>query len=191
MVNIINGTDEGDYIVGTAGADSIDAGGAKDVVKAGEGGDYVDGGANRDRLYGEEGNDTMNGGGSDDKVYGGAGEDVLLGGGQNDRVYGGDDSDTIIGGADDDVLYGDNPDGNDDEGWADTFVFDSDDGNDKVFDFESGLDTIDLIDGGSYTLTNDGNNSYLTYGSTTVIFYDEILVDADINVITADVADYL
>lgn len=177
------GTPTANTVVGDANNNVISTGGARDIVHAAGGDDTVFGGANADRLYGDDGNDSMSGGGSDDKLYGGAGNDTLDGGGDNDRVYGGDGNDVIIGGNGDDVLYGDNPDGNDAEGYSDIFRFDSSDGTDKVFDFEHGVDTVELTSGGSYTLTVSGSNSILTYGTTTVTFYDEILTSADIVVV--------
>ena len=165
-------TDFDDYIV---------LGGGNDAVHSLGGNDTVYGGANRDRLYADSGDDALYGEGSNDKLYGGTGDDRLDGGGQNDRLYGGDGNDVIIGGDDDDVLYGDNPaDANDAEGGIDIFVFDDDDGHDKVFDFETGLDTVQLTSGGTYTLIYDGNDSLLTYGNTVVTFYDETLSATDI-----------
>ncbi|MFN4057522.1 MAG: M10 family metallopeptidase C-terminal domain-containing protein [Roseinatronobacter sp.] len=64
------------------------------------------------------------------------------GGAGNDTIYGGDGDDTIIGGAGRDHLYG--------GAGADVFVFESfaDLGNgtarDVIFDFELGIDRIDL-----------------------------------------------
>ncbi|MEJ2408065.1 MAG: calcium-binding protein [Novosphingobium sp.] len=175
----------GTIVIGTADSDVIDSGGGTDAVHAEGGDDTVYGGANRDHLYGENGNDYLNGEGSNDKIYGGVGDDTLVGGGQDDRLYGGDGNDIINGGDDNDVLYGDNPaDGNDNEGGHDIFLFDADDGSDKVFDFEHGIDQVQLTDGGSYSLDYTGShNTVLTYGATTVTFFDEILDSSDIIVI--------
>lgn len=157
------------------------AGGGRDIVKGTDGNDDIAAGANKDRCHGGEGDDHIKGNGSNDKLYGDGGNDTLDGGAQDDRVYGGDGNDIIIGGNGNDVLYGDNAnDGNDHEGWADVFVFDSDDGTDKVFDFEAGIDRVELTEGGTYSLAYSGDNTILTYGSTTVTFYDEILTDSDI-----------
>ncbi|MCJ2188609.1 calcium-binding protein [Novosphingobium beihaiensis] len=176
----------GTIVNGSSDSDVIDSGGGNDAVHAYEGDDTVYGGANRDHLYGEDGNDFLDGEGENDKLYGGAGDDTLVGGGQNDRLYGGDGDDIINGGDDDDVLFGDNPsDGNDNEGGHDIFLFDGDDGNDKVFDFEHGIDKVHLLgDDLSYTLdyTNSGN-TVMTWGATTVTFYDEKLDASDILVV--------
>ncbi|MED5545213.1 MAG: calcium-binding protein, partial [Pseudomonadota bacterium] len=180
---LVEGNEFDNVINGTAGNDELQGGGALDIIKAGAGDDTAKGGANRDKLYGGEGDDTLYGQGSNDKLYGGEGDDYLDGGGQNDRLYGGDGSDTIIGGDGDDVLYGDNPnDDNDNEAFEDFFVFDADDGNDKVFDFESGIDHVVLTEGVAYELSYDlpSGNTFMTYGATTVIFYDTEVLDSDI-----------
>ncbi len=167
--------------IGSDNDDTVNMGGGPDVAHSRGGKDAIKGGANADRLYGEDGDDILLGQGSNDKLIGGSGDDTLDGGGQDDRIYGGDGSDTIIGGDGNDVLYGDNPaDADDAEGWADTFVFDDDDGQDKVFDFETGLDRILLTSGGTYTLAYDGDHSTLRYGGSTVKFYDEIVSSSDI-----------
>lgn len=181
MAIIVGPSNEPAKINGTVDGDQIDAGGRNDVINGNAGADTIDGGAGADRVYGGTDGDMINGGAGRDKVYGEDGDDVVDGGGGHDRVYGGSGSDIIIGNDGNDVLYGDNPnDDNDDEGFADTFVFDDADGNDKCFDFESGIDSIELISGGTYTLVFDGNNSFLTYGSTTVTFFDEEVVASDI-----------
>jgi len=149
------------------------------VKRGGAADDTITGGNNDDRLYGEGGVDQIAGQDGDDKVFGQAGDDSLEGGAGGDRLYGGDGSDLLVGGNGDDVIYGDNPDGNDDEGFADIFVFDSNDGNDKVFDFEAGLDTVVLLDGAEFTLTYKNGNTLLTYGDTLVRFYDEVLTVDD------------
>jgi len=162
----ITGTSSGDNIKGTDGDDIIVAGGGRDNVRAGAGDDIVFGGANRDKIYGQEGDDT------------------LYGNGSNDRLYGGDGSDTIVGGAGDDVLYGDNPnDGGLLEGWSDTFVFGTNDGRDKILDFEQGIDVL-LMEGGSaedVSFAYKAGNTIISYGDTTVLVYDATL---DVNDLT-------
>jgi Ca2+-binding RTX toxin-like protein len=177
----ITGTSAGEVIPGTAGPDVISAGGGLDVVHGYDGDDTITGGANRDRLYGDEGNDIVFGNGSEDKLWGGAGDDTVDGGDDDDRVYGGDGSDIVVGGDGNDVLYGDSPDdGFDAEGFADIFRFDAADGSDKVFDFEHGIDKVELTSGGTYSLAYAGPNTILTYGTTTVTFYDEVLDATDV-----------
>jgi Ca2+-binding RTX toxin-like protein len=96
--------------------------------------DSLTGSAGANVLYGGAGNDTLLGGAGDDTLYGGDGKDALKGGSGDD---------TLIGGAGADVLSGGGGPGHD------TFVYlgvnDSVPGNnDKITDFVSGLDKIDL-----------------------------------------------
>lgn len=178
----IGNTTIGNLVTGTSSSDVITTGGARDAVHAEGGDDVVRSGANQDRVYGQGGNDMIEGQGSNDKLYGGDGNDYLDGGGQDDRLYGGTGDDIIIGGDGNDVLYGDNAgDDNDMEGFADTFVFDANDGSDKVFDFEVGLDKVLLTDSTTYTLEyTKGGNTVMAYGDTIVTFYDSHLTASDI-----------
>lgn len=150
------------------------------VSRGGAADDIIGGGNSGDRLYGGAGLDQIGGREGADKLFGQAGDDALDGGEGDDRLYGGDDADTLFGGDGDDVIFGDNPNGSDAEGFADLFVFDRDDGFDKVFDFESGLDKVVLVDGTEYTLSVKRGTTTLTYGDTVVKFIDEIVTVSDI-----------
>ena len=53
----------------------------------------------------------------------------------------------------------------------DRFVFDPDDGNDTITDFEDGLDLLEVTGGLSFsdvTLTQNGSDLDVSFGSTTV-----------------------
>jgi len=89
-------------------------------------------------LYGGIGNDVLASGLADDLVYGGNGNDRLRGNAGDDSLYGGNGSDTLRGDRGDDVLWGGRN--------ADIFVFRRGDGNDRIADFENGIDRIDLRD---------------------------------------------
>ena len=110
-----------------------------------------------DSLAGNNGGDTMAGDDGNDKVDGGNGNDNLSGGKGADKVMGGAGSDKITGGDAQDQLYG----GTDTA--RDVFIFaavnDSDTGStrDKIIDFTSGIDDIDLkqIDANTATSAND------------------------------------
>jgi Ca2+-binding RTX toxin-like protein len=80
-----------------------------------------------DTLTGTTRGDTINGLGGNDTILGLAGSDKLLGGDGNDVLRGGAGADTLTGGA-----------------GADLFVFEAGGNNDKVTDFVSGVDKIDL-----------------------------------------------
>jgi Ca2+-binding RTX toxin-like protein len=84
----ITGTDEANYLKGTAAAETI---------WGGKGNDSLWGGAGNDDLFGEEGNDVLGGEEGDDCLYGGAGADYLNGGAGNDWLYGGEHSDILYG----------------------------------------------------------------------------------------------
>lgn len=64
----VQGTNFADYILGDAGANSLQGLG------------------NNDRLEGREGNDVLDGGAGDDLMFGGAGNDLLAGGDGNDTI---------------------------------------------------------------------------------------------------------
>ncbi len=97
--------------------------------------DVLSGGNGSDKINGNGGNDTLAGGAGNDTIRGGAGDDVIDGGIGDDIIYGGSGFDDLRGGS-----------------GADTFVFLSTDTPwlplsytaDTIFDFERGLDRIDL-----------------------------------------------
>jgi Ca2+-binding RTX toxin-like protein len=84
-------------LVGTNGADIIDALDGNDIVFANDGADFVNG---------NTGDDTINGGGGDDRLDGGTGKDTIKGDTGRDIIRGEDGDDTLDGGADDDQLFG-------------------------------------------------------------------------------------
>lgn len=90
---LIDGTAQGEQLVGYAGRD------------------LLRGHAGNDTLFGMGGNDQLEGGDGDDYLSGGngmqtgSGADVLIGGDGNDILDGEDGDDTLIGGAGDDHYY--------------------------------------------------------------------------------------
>lgn len=150
----LTGTEGDDEIRGTAGSEQIDGLGGNDELRGRGGDDTVNGGAGDDEVRGEGGNDAVNGGDGNDLARGGTGNDIVSGGAGNDRVkghagndtlFGGDGSDKLDGGIGDDVIDGgagfDRYEGN---AGADTFVFGVDGSLDRIDDFQSGVDLIDL-----------------------------------------------
>lgn len=131
-----------DRLDGGAGNDRLLGGGGNDTLFGGNGNDRLFGGAGRDRLFGGNGNDTLDGGDGNDRLDGGAGRDLMYGGAGNDTLNGGSGRDTLVGGAGADVLTG--------GAGADVFVFarvghiGRGTESDRVTDFESGIDRIDL-----------------------------------------------
>lgn len=109
------------------------------------GNDTVLGSAGGDRIFGFGGNDTLDGGAGFDRVGGGVGTDTLFGRAGNDIMWGGDDADLLNGGAGADRLNGGA--GSDKligGAGADTFIFVPGTGADKIFDFSTAEDVIDL-----------------------------------------------
>ncbi|MGX9857188.1 calcium-binding protein (plasmid) [Limimaricola variabilis] len=175
---------EDNFVIGTAGDDQFTAGYGADTIEAGNGNDRVYGGIGADIVNGQNGNDYINGDNGNDRVRGGEGDDAVFGGGGNDNVYGGWGNDILAGNSGDDTLYGGRPNAIRPAGETDSdvFIFDRRDGNDRVMDFTKGEDKVVLLDGGDHTLFYNAvsGNTKLTYGETTVIFYNVELSEADI-----------
>lgn len=97
--NVIQGSNAGETLKGTAKNDLIFGYGGNDKITGTSGDDCIVGGL---------GNDNIDGGSGNDVIYGNAGDDVTLDGGAGtDSVYGGNGNDTIKGGTGNDSLTGD------------------------------------------------------------------------------------
>lgn len=94
------------------------------------------GSAHSDTLAGSNGNDRLRGGDGNDILSGGAGDDLLGGGGGNDLLLASAGQDALLGGPGNDWLLG----GSD----ADVFVFGSQWGQDRLANFQNGLDRLDF-----------------------------------------------
>lgn len=133
-------TERADYILGTAGNDTLVGLHGHDAILAGDGADTLSGGAGDDFLSGEAGRDVLFGGGGNDAMLGGDGADMLYGDAGNDRLLAGADNDLVSGGKGDDMVFG--GEGND------TFLAEAGDGNDTYYgdDLEGGYgnDTLDM-----------------------------------------------
>ena len=140
-VNVINGTDGFDLLLGTVGMDEMHGGETGDILDAGCGDDVLYGGGGHDLLVGGAGDDVLHGGDDKDLLAGGSGDDVLYGDAGNDTLDGGAGEDIIVGGLGNDTLWGEHCTDDKD---ADTFVFGLNHGNDTIKDFDTALDKIDL-----------------------------------------------
>ncbi|PLX38390.1 MAG: hypothetical protein C0606_09310 [Hyphomicrobiales bacterium] len=156
--NIVGG-EGNDRIYGNGGTDTIDGGDGNDQIYGSSNGGTIIGGAGNDKIVGRNGNDAINAGDGNDLIYANGGADVIDGGTGQDRLYAGHDSDT------------------------DTFVFDLGDSGategsaDRVYQFESGEDLIDLTSFG--TLSFIGDAAFSGTGAE-VRFEDKYLsIDAD------------
>jgi Ca2+-binding RTX toxin-like protein len=103
----------------TANVENIRLTGSSDIDATGNVSDnFIRGNSGNDIVFAFGGDDTVNGGDGNDSLYGDAGSDTLNGGGGDDSLRGG--------------------------AGRDTFVFSSGFGNDTLYDFTAGFDSIDL-----------------------------------------------
>ena len=129
------------------------------------------GGSKNDKFYGESGNDSIQGNKGDDKIYGGFGNDTLEGGADEDKLYGGSGNDKLYGGADEDTLIGG---AGNDSLWGgadeDIFIYNSGDGDDIIFGFDSkDTLTLDTLD---FTATYKNDAVTLTFGEGSITLKD-------------------
>lgn len=186
----INGGNHSDALYGEQGNDSILGDAGNDIAYGGIGDDLLNGGAGHDFLYGGAGKDTLKGGGGNDLLKGANGDDVLGGGGGNDGLYGGAGHDKLLGGEGNDELFGNKGndtllggvgrdtlnggEGNDNLSGGlgiDTFVFNKNEGDDVIRDFEVGRDIINLS-GQTYTAVEVDGDAVLELsggGSVTLL----------------------
>lgn len=106
-------------------ARDIEGTGGNDRLRGTDRADVIKGLGGNDRLEGEDGNDRILGGKGDDRLEGDDGNDRLQGGAGNDRLDGDDGDDILTGGA-----------------GRDTFVFDDDNQDDVITDFDVTADVI-------------------------------------------------
>jgi Ca2+-binding RTX toxin-like protein len=183
----IYGTDDDDIIFGLDKNDKLFGQAGDDELHGGNGNDRLDGGTGFDTLYGDAGNDTLTLATSDvgGNAYGGEGDDLLIG---NDAQFtfswleGGSGNDTLQAGAGgatmvdfdggDDKLVGETGDDSFTGGAGnDKFVFgstwtSSSGFQDIIWDFEDGLEKIDLRGSGltfaDLTIDNSGYSAIIT-----------------------------
>jgi Ca2+-binding RTX toxin-like protein/GH24 family phage-related lysozyme (muramidase)/pantothenate kinase len=94
-----------DYILGSAGNDSINAGGGDNVITATQGGnDTIVAGAGKDYIIVNTGNDLINAGDGDNSVTVGDGNNTITTGKGNDQIYAGKGNNVISGGGGQDIM---------------------------------------------------------------------------------------
>lgn len=112
-----------------------------------------------DAINAQEGDDTIDGLNGDDLLRGGKGKDQLIGNKGNDVLMGDADQDWLDGGKGSDTLSGGNG--------SDHFVLATRSGNDRIEDFEDGVDRLSLDNGlavGQLTITRGtGSQSSHTF----------------------------
>lgn len=161
----VNGGDGNDLLDGGVGSDQLNGDAGNDTIYGRQDDDVLNGGDGNDTAYGDDGADIVYGGFGNDRLFGGAGKDFIYGEGGHDILYGGDRRDYLFGGGKNDQLFGNDGydrlfgnGGNDtlDGGIkndrltggsdADTFIFSSGYGLDRIRDFEDDIDTLHLND---------------------------------------------
>lgn len=122
--------DEGIRFVSTTPGVTFDVRDLVSGTQRGDQFDVVELGTRRSDTFDESGKSTayyVNAGAGNDRITGGLDADFLVGGAGNDRLDGREGSDALLGGL-----------------GADVFVFSGQPGDDRVLDFVSGTDKIDL-----------------------------------------------
>ena len=149
-----------DEVFGSGDAETIDLGVGNDVARTRGGNDFVVLGDGDDRALTGGGDDIADGQAGDDLFFLGTGNDTAFGGFGSDTLNGGSNADVLDGGPGDDRVRGeagvDHLNGNSGNDLlnggasADTFwFFDIQSmGQDRITDFEDGLDQINLSDWG-------------------------------------------
>jgi Ca2+-binding RTX toxin-like protein len=112
-----------------------------------------------DTILTGAGTDEVNAGGGNDLINGGLGADVLNGNTGADRLIGGGGDDRMTGGA-----------------GADVFVFAGTYGDDRISDFQNGIDRLDLT--GAYRITDAGRDTLILQGdhSIRLVGIDHLLI---------------
>lgn len=153
---------------GGSGNDRLSGTEGTNVIEGRDGNDHMLGRGGNDILRGNAGRDTLDGGAGNDRLEGGAGDDRLLGGAGDDRLDGGTGNDILTGGA-----------------GADIFVFRLGSGQDRVTDFQDGIDRIQITNGPSsfdaLQLETRGADTVVRFDSVeiTLTGIDQSLIDAN------------
>ncbi|SDW89384.1 calcium-binding protein [Paracoccus sanguinis] len=184
------GSTVGNVLNGGAGNDQLYGGGGNDTLIGGAGNDFFHGGADADVILFDgsaavdvdivrttatgQGTDTL---GGVENITGGSGSDIIRGNAAANVLNGAVGNDTLVGRGGSDVLTGGSG--------TDRFVFANWDGNDRVTDFQNGLDRIEI--GGPTTgfrdlaVYNSAEGAVISWGggtTITLVGIDRSMVDA-------------
>ncbi|NUB46522.1 M10 family metallopeptidase C-terminal domain-containing protein [Fertoebacter nigrum] len=144
--NVASGGDANGDII--SGFENVFGGGGNDTLTGSGAANEIRGGAGNDNLLGENGNDTLFGQDGNDILRGGAGADSLVGGGGNDTLIGDTGNDTLTGNS-----------------GADVFLFNLAWEDDRITDFELGIDTVRIqggFDSSDITFSTVAGNALAT-----------------------------
>ena len=174
----LSGNEDNDKLLGGDGNDTLNGGDGNDVLQGQDDNDVLTGKAGDDNLNGGSGDDSLNGGANNDSLYGMSGNDELIGASGNDRLFGFEDDDDLYGGTGNDLLSGGTG--------ADKFYIETNAGDDKITDFEDGIDLIYFagISGvtsfADLTLTQVGSHVEITYGSGNDVLTVQNILTSDL-----------
>ena len=177
------GNQGNDTLYGDKGDDTLHGGNGRDVLYGGSQADLLNGNRHNDRLFGQQGHDSLYGGGGNDLLVGGLGNDQLFGNIGRDTIKGQQGNDTLFGGKGNDRLIG--------GAGQDDFVYThgSNDGNDRIVDFQDGIDTISITGGSFAALTIQQRGAHTNIHDTDGT--DILLLNVDAALIGAEDFQYL
>ncbi|KAJ8908612.1 hypothetical protein NDN08_005317 [Rhodosorus marinus] len=164
--DVLIGTPYNDHILGLGGNDRIIGGDGADYLNGGDGDDFIRGGPGSDLILGSAGSDNLKGGSGIDRLVGGEGDDYIgdsskdseakRGPGQplvpDNFAHGGNGDDTIVMGDGDDFL----------EGGAGNDTLSGGDGDDVIVG-RGGKDTLRGGDGDDIVHADLGSSLILAY----------------------------
>lgn len=137
-----------------------------------------------ENVFGGGGNDSITGSSSGNYISGWRGADLLSGGGGADNLNGGDGSDRLIGGTGNDNLFGDDYLDEYAPLSADIFVFRTNDGHDTIWDFQVGVDKIEIVTGAEsvadLTITGGsgaGDSTLIQFSNVTIELYNVLPIN--------------
>lgn len=151
----IQGSEFADQITGNGKANELMGNSGGDTIRGGNADDTLSGNDGRDRLHGNAGNDSLDGGAARDQLKGGKGDDSLSGGSGRDVLIGQSGDDYLLGGS-----------------GADHFVFDGNDGNDVIGDFDLTRDALRFTSGLSsddLTIGAQDGHALVSVGTTSIL----------------------
>lgn len=158
-----------DHLRGGNGDDMITGGSGRDFIRGRDGDDRISGGEGNDFLRGDQGDDKIDGGGGRDHVRGGHGDDTMSGGEGDDMIRGGKGDDLLNGGAGCDLMWGGNG--------SDTFVFQKNSGQDRIFDFDADEDRLDFSETGlrfeDLEIESYGSYTRISYGDSELSIFGD------------------
>lgn len=156
----IQGTNSNDTIIAGPNDNTVSAKDGDDYVLGENGSDTLNGNKGNDFLFGENDNDTLNGNQDNDSLFGQSGTDSLTGGSGKDFLAGGIDADTLTGGDSADIFFFGSPF---DE--VSTTV-------DKITDFESGIDKIQ-VNSIEFNIQRTDFNKFSYVSSTGALLFEQ------------------